>query len=352
MYRPERSSGGAAATCRISRPDPHDVQIDLRVPVGLPVPQVADFIAACEDAGFDGVGVHDHPHSGRDVYVTLGLAAARTRRLRLYPATSSPAVRHPLLLASAAHSLEEIAPGRICLTVAPGFLAVRSIGRPRARLVDMRAAVLELRRLLAGGTVSFGETESRLRNASPRPTPVYLLAAGPRMVELAGEVADGALMLVGLHRDAVGAARRHLEEGARRAGRSLDGFRTIFIVPIAVEERVEAAWRWAQRWFAPGHPWLLYPSASNLYWLRRAGIDLPEAVAPETISDGEAARICDAFGLFGPAERCLDRLVQAREEAGVEHVFLFPAHTLDGGYDMPGREVEAFARIMRPRLPR
>ena len=44
--------------------------------------------------------------------------------------------------------------------------------------------------------------------------------------------------------------------------------------------------------------------------------------------------------------------MQAREEAGVEHVFLFPAHTLDGGYDMPGREVEAFARIMRPRLPR
>ncbi len=107
------------------------MQVDLRVPVGLPVPEVADFIARCEDAGLDGVGVHDHPHSGRDVYVTLGLAAARTRHLRLYPATSSPAVRHPLLLASAAHSLEEIAPGRCCLTVAPGFLAVRSIGRPR-----------------------------------------------------------------------------------------------------------------------------------------------------------------------------------------------------------------------------
>jgi 5,10-methylenetetrahydromethanopterin reductase len=328
------------------------MQLDLRVPVGLPLPALAEFIARCEDAGLDGVGVHDHPHSGRDVYVALALAAARTRDLRLYPATSSPAVRHPLLLASAAHSLEEIAPGRICVTVAPGFLAVRSIGRPRARLVDMRAAVTELRRLLGGGSVAFGETVSRMRNVSARPTPVYLLAAGPRMVELAGEVADGALLLVGLHRDAVAAARQHLAEGARRAGRSLEGFRAIFIVPIALEERVEAAQRWTQRWFAPGHPWLTYPSASNLYWLRRAGLDLPDEIKPETVSDATAARIADAFGLFGPPERCAERLAEARQEAGVEHVFLFPAHTLEGGYDMPEGEMEAVRRIIRPRVPR
>ena len=328
------------------------MQVDIRVPVGLPIPEVADFIARCEDAGFDGVGVHDHPHSGRDVYLTLALAAQRTRRIRLYPATSSPVVRHPLLLASLAHSLDEIAPGRICLTVAPGFLAVRSIGQPRASLATMREAVLDLRRLLAGEPVAFGSTPSRLRNLSDRRIPVYLLAAGPRMVELAGEVADGALLLVGLHARAVAAARQHLEAGARRAGRSLSGFHTIFIVPIALEERLEAARRWPQRWFAPGHAWLTYPSASNLYWLRQAGLTLPDEPAPEAISGELAARICDAFGLFGPPERCLEGLLQAREEAGVEHVFLFPAHTLEGGYDMPVREVEAFARIIRPRLPR
>jgi len=327
------------------------VQVDIRVPVGLPALQLADFIARAEDAGFHGVGVHDHPHSGRDVYVTLALAAERTRVIRLYPATSSPIVRHPLLLASAAHSLDEIAPGRIRLTVAPGFLSARSIGKPRASLAAMRDAVLVLRRLLAGETVTFEGTESRLRNVGERPTPVYLLAAGPRMTELAGEVADGALLLAGLHPDAIRAARRHLEAGARRAGRSLASFRTIFIVPIAVEDSVAEARRWPQRWFAPGHSWLTYPSASNLYWLREAGLDLPDDHVPEEISDDLAARIADAFGLFGPPEHCLDRLLRAREEAGVEHVFLFPAHTLEGGYDMPRREIDAFRRIIRPRLP-
>ena len=42
---------------------PHKLRVDLRVPVGLPMPQMAGFIQECERAGFDGVGVHDHQHS-------------------------------------------------------------------------------------------------------------------------------------------------------------------------------------------------------------------------------------------------------------------------------------------------
>jgi 5,10-methylenetetrahydromethanopterin reductase len=326
------------------------VQIDIRVPVGRSIPEVADVIARCEDAGFDGVGVHDHPHSGRDAYLVLALAAERTRRIRLYPATSSPIVRHPMLLASLVHSLDELAPGRASLTIAPGFLSARSVGRPRATVDTMREAVVGIRQLLAGASVAFGDPPSRLRNLSSPPPPVYLLAAGPRMVELAGEVADGALLMAGLHPDAVASARRHLETGARRAGRSLDGFRTVFIVTIGIETDGAPARRWSREWFAPGHPWLTYPSASNLYWLRAAGLPLPEAVVPGEIPDDLAVRIEDAFGLFGSPERCADRLIRAREEAGVEHAFLFPAHTLAGGYDMPEGEIEAFRRVIRPRL--
>ena len=208
------------------------VRVALRVPVGRPLPELAAFIARCEDAGLDGVGMHDHPSSGRDAYLALALAAQGTRRLRLFPATSSPVVRHPLVLASLAHSLEEIAPGRIDLTVAPGFLSTRSIGQPRAPVAVMREAIGELRRLLAGEAVTFGPTTTRLRNHSTTPTPVYMLAAGPRMIELAGEVADGAFLMVGLHPLAVRAARARLEAGAARAGRSLANFPVVFVTTL------------------------------------------------------------------------------------------------------------------------
>jgi 5,10-methylenetetrahydromethanopterin reductase len=326
--------------------------VDLRVPVGRPVPGVAEFAARCEDAGLDGVGVHDHPHSGRDVYVTLALAAARTRRLRLYPATSSPVVRHPVLLAAAAQTLAEVAPGRTWLTVAPGFLSARSVGRPRATVAAMREAVVAIRRLLAGEAVPFGDPPTRLRNVPASPPPVVLLAAGPRLVELAGEVADGALLLTGLHPVAVAAARRRLEAGARRAGRGLEGFRTAFVVPFALASTAAEAARWVTGWFAPGQPWLAYPSATHLGWLREAGLPVPDPLRPEAIADDAALALADALGLFGPPEHCAERLLRAREEAGVEHVFLFPAHTLEGGYEMPGREVEALRRVVLPRLGR
>lgn len=325
------------------------MRLDIRIPVGRAIPAVADLIARCEDAGLDGVGVHDHPHSGRDAYLVLALAAERTHRIHLYPATSSPAVRHPVLLASLAHSLDELAPGRVCLTVAPGFLSARSVGRRRATVDTMREAVVGLRRLLAGESVAFGDPPSRLRNLGPVPPPVHLLAAGPRMVELAGEVADGAFLMVGLDRNAVAKARGHLETGARRAGRSLAGFPVAFVVTIGLDGS-RGAPRWPRTWAAPGHPWLTYPSASNLYWLREAGLPIPDAPNPDAISDDLAARIEDAFGLFGSPERCADRLLRAHEEAGVEHVFLFPAHTVDGAYEIPDAEIEAVRRVIRPRL--
>ena len=68
------------------------------------------------------------------------------------------------------------------------------------------------------------------------------------------------------------------------------------------------------------------------------------------ISDYLAERLCDAFGLFGEPEHCAERLMRANEEAGIKHVFLFPAHNMKTGYELPYVEVEAFAKTIGPRL--
>lgn len=326
------------------------IRASLRVPVGRPLPEVAEFVARCEQAGFDGVGIHDHPSSGRDAYLALALAGQATQRMQLFPATSSPSVRHPLLYASLTHSLDEIAPGRALLTIAPGFLSTRSVGKKGAPVAAMREAIVDLRRLLAGEEVTFGPTATRLRNRSTRPTPVYMLAAGPRMIELAGEVADGAFLMVGIHPEAIRAARRHLEIGARRANRSLADFPVVYVVTLGLGADADVGMNWIRSWVAEGQPFLNYPSASNLRWLKEAGFDLDAAHDPTAISESQARQIADAFGLFGPPERCADLLLKAREEAGVEDVFLFPAHDIVGGYAMPEDEVQAFETVIRPRL--
>jgi 5,10-methylenetetrahydromethanopterin reductase len=130
----------------------------------------------------------------------------------------------------------------------------------------------------------------------------------------------------------------------------LADFPVVFVITLGLGADAQEGARWVRSWFAPGQPFLNYPSASNLRWLGEAGFELAEAHEPAAIPEDQACRIADAFGLFGPPERCAEGLLQAQAEAGVENVFLFPAHDLAGGYEMPEAQLRAFAEVIRPKL--
>ena len=148
------------------------------------------------------------------------------------------------------------------------------------------------------------------------------------MIELAGEVADGALLFVGLHPAAVRAARRHLEVARSERGDRWTGFRWCSSSRSVWARTMRLARDGCEAGSRRDSRSSCYPSASNLRWLREAGFDLAADHDPPAISEDEARQIADAFGLFGSAERCAERLLQAQAEAGVEDVFLFPAHDL------------------------
>ena len=271
-------------------------RVAIRVPVGRPLPDIAAFVARCEDAGFDGVGIHDHPSSGRDAYLALALAARSTDRLQLFPATSSPDGS-----ASTGSRLARPQSGGNCTgTYMPAQWRPASFrrGASGSRVPVWRSCA---RRSAISVACSPGKRSrsvqhaTRLRNRSATPTPVYLLAAGPRMIELAGEVADGALLMVGLHPASVRAALRHLEAGARRAGRSLADFPVVFVVTLGLGTRCRGGARWVRSWFAPGQPFLAYPSIANLRWLREAGFD----------DCGRARSCCHPGGSRTPDCRCV-----------------------------------------------
>ncbi|TWD79951.1 5,10-methylenetetrahydromethanopterin reductase [Kribbella amoyensis] len=324
------------------------LRVDLRVPVGRPLPELAEFAARAEAAGLDGIGVPDHHHTGRDAYLVLAAMASRTERLSLFPATSNVVTRHPLVSAALANSLDELAPGRAMLTVAPGFLSVEKAGEPQARRARLREIVLALRGLLGEGHASLDGHELELFHRPATGSRVVVLASGPKLLELAGEVADGVMMLVGLDPAGVEAARKHVRIGAERAGRDPAELEEILIVPFGLGDTATVR-AWPRGWFRPGQPWLRYPSASNLTWLRYAGIDVPDG-PPEELSDDLTDRILDAYGLFGTPEQCADRLLRAHEELGTTRVFLFPAHSWDTTYELPRAEVDAFGSTIGPAL--
>ena len=74
-----------------------------------PAREVVDWARAVERHGYAILGLSDSQSICRDVYVTLGLCAANTERIRLGPRVITPVTRHPAVAASAAATLAELA---------------------------------------------------------------------------------------------------------------------------------------------------------------------------------------------------------------------------------------------------
>ena len=254
------------------------VRVHMRVPGTAPMPQLMRLIQDIEAAGFEGAGILDSQVISRDSFVTLGQAAAHTSRLTLFPAVTNPFTRHASVLAGAIQTVEELAPGRVKFVIGTGYTSASTIGRKAATLAEMRACIGTVKTLLAGKTADFDGTPGRLAFSSGRRIPVIVAASGPKAIEVAGEVADGALLLVGFNRGIVEAALEHLERGAKRSGRKLDDLEIIWAVRTGTAKTTAEARRLARptavhwgvlRW--GGH------------WLGPAGLTLPPLEIPDAV---------------------------------------------------------------------
>lgn len=167
---------------------------------GVPADRVAEVARTAERLGFGSLWApEDYPE--RPAAVMAALALAATERITVGTGITSLATRHPLVAAMEAATLAEAAPGRTAAGVGlglPGTLV--PLGALPARpLTAVRERALAVRRLLDGDTVSLDDPAARLdgvRLAHPPAVapPLVLGALGPRMLALAGEIADGLIV--------------------------------------------------------------------------------------------------------------------------------------------------------------
>lgn len=215
----------------------------LAIWLDQPLEPLAELAVAAEEAGFSDVWLPDH-YFLRDVYVAQALIAARTKSLRLATGVAAIQLRHPALIASAAATIAECSGGRAVIGIGPGGHEFPSqFGmRPKSPLTMLREAV-EIIRQLSSGPARFGgeyfSADGSALGWRVDPPPIYLSARGPRMLELAGEIADG-VIIHGVQRDFLDYARARIARGAARAGR--DPRECLVAVMLDVEvDRDEAA---------------------------------------------------------------------------------------------------------------
>jgi len=106
-----------------------DVSLDLGIVPREPAPDVIELCVEAEELGFGGLWVADSQAIFRDAFAILAAAAARTQRILLSTGVTNPVTRHPAVLAGSFATLDELAPGRVVLTLGRGESAVFTIGR-------------------------------------------------------------------------------------------------------------------------------------------------------------------------------------------------------------------------------
>jgi 5,10-methylenetetrahydromethanopterin reductase len=213
------------------------MRFGIRVPTEGTPQETAAFAVRVEAAGFDFMWMPDTPLLAgrwRDIYVHLTCAALQTARLRLGPGVTNPLTRHPIATASAILSLDEVSDGRADLVAGSGYSSAYIIGRKAATLATMRQSTELWRSIFHGQVTELGGLEIELNSARPQ-LPIYLAATGPRMLQLAGEIADGVLIMVGASPGTVSWALEQIDLGMQRAGRQRQEVQRMLVITTCVD---------------------------------------------------------------------------------------------------------------------
>jgi probable F420-dependent oxidoreductase len=198
--------------------------VTMPVEDGLSAPQLVELAHVAEHCGADTVLCGEV--AGPEVMAFLGALAVSTERVRLASGIIPSYTRTPALTAMGFATLSSLAPGRVVAGVGASSPVVvgRWHGLPfDAPLTRTREFVEALRACLGGGKVDYSGTrlelhDFRLATDPAAAVPIWLAAINPRMLRLAGAIADG-VFLTWSRPDEIPAQVAAVRAGAEQAGR-------------------------------------------------------------------------------------------------------------------------------------
>jgi 5,10-methylenetetrahydromethanopterin reductase len=178
--------------------------------------------------------------------------AASTDRIKIGSGVIDIWTRNAARLASTFSTLDDLAPGRmICGLGAWWDPLAAKVGIDRSRpLKVMREVVDAVRGLLNNETVTMDGFHVQLdgveldyvhQERRPKDVPIYIGATGMQMMELTGEIADGAVLNYLVSPSYNIGALEALGRGAAKVGRSLDDIDRPQLVVCSVDENRDAA---------------------------------------------------------------------------------------------------------------
>jgi F420-dependent oxidoreductase-like protein len=312
---------------------------------GLTASHQLEIAQTAEALGYDSVWTAEA--YGSDAATVLAWLAAGTSRIKLGAGIFQIPARSAAMTAMTAATIDQLSGGRLILglgtsgpQVSEGWHGVR-FGK---QLQRTREYVAVVRMALAHQKVEFhGETlelplpdgPGKVLKLTIRPVqeriPIYLAVLGPKNVALAGEIADGWLPVF-FSPEHTAELRVPLEEGAARAGRSLEHFRICPTVNVMIGDDVEVARNAMRPMLAlyvggmGSREQNFYNRLVSSYGFEREAQQVQELYLAGRKSEAMLAlsdELIDAVSIAGSPQRAKER-IRAFRDAGVDTLIVSP----------------------------
>jgi len=205
------------------------VKFSIALQGSYPIRDYIDKAKRIEQYDFDELHVYDDLMF-KPTWPLLTLIGEHTSRIKVGPGIITPQIVHPCYHAGNLAELDELTNGRAVLGIARGaFWEFLGIEKQRKPITMVREAIHIIRRLLSGDHTAFhGEvftvTEELFFRFQPLRSeiPIFIGTWGPKMCQLAGEIAEGVKSDGLWNPDYVKIIRENIEIGAARVNRNPD----------------------------------------------------------------------------------------------------------------------------------
>ncbi|MET0888270.1 MAG: LLM class flavin-dependent oxidoreductase [Mycetocola sp.] len=323
-----------------------------------------------ERDGWDGITYGDSQNLTGDVYVAMAAASLSTQRIRLATGVTNAATRHPAVTAAASASLGLLSGGRAEVGIGRGDSALAHIGLAPSSLATFDSYVAELQSYLRGDSVplrqasqrSSGPKVSTLGLAKEPPesrlnwlsgdvakVPVFVVASGPKVIELAARRADRVALVLG-------ADPERLRWGVDLARSVNPDIAVSAYVDLYIGSAEEALARSGARLatharFSSMHGAVSAPidaaSASTMREIARNYDMTKHARGGSSQISAITAEFAERFAIIGDVSECVDRLDQL-SRLGIDRFHIW-THAVDPSSGAPDSVAEQLIPATRAR---
>jgi 5,10-methylenetetrahydromethanopterin reductase len=197
-----------------------------------PIREGMEYAQYAESRGFEAVWQAES-RLVRDAIVPMAAFAAVTSKIKIGSGVINNWTRNAAIISTTYLTLDDLAPNRVILGIGAWWDPLaKNVGINRTKpLKAMREVVTVVRELLAMKNVTFHgefvnvtgiEHDIVHGRREPRNVPIYIGATGMQMMEMAGEIGDGAVLNYLVSPKYNDEALEHLEIGAKKVGRKLE----------------------------------------------------------------------------------------------------------------------------------